>query len=42
MNFFDHTFKTPDDSEKYAGLETIFTIPTWRAPEKVKRKGSRK
>ncbi|WP_031485360.1 GumC family protein [Maridesulfovibrio frigidus] len=27
--FFDHTFKTPEDSEKYAGLETIFTIPRW-------------
>lgn len=27
--FFDHTFKTPADSEKYAGLETIFTIPNW-------------
>lgn len=27
--FFDHTFKIPEDSEKYAGLETIFTIPNW-------------
>ncbi|WP_421902106.1 GumC family protein [Maridesulfovibrio sp.] len=40
--FFDHTFKAPDDSEKYAGLETIFTIPTWHDPEKVNRKGKRK
>ena len=27
--YFDHTFKTPQDSEKYAGLPTIFSIPHW-------------
>jgi len=27
--YFDHTFKGPEDSAKYAGLKTIFSIPRW-------------
>jgi uncharacterized protein involved in exopolysaccharide biosynthesis len=27
LEFFDHTFKRPEDTERYAGLQTIFSIP---------------
>jgi len=30
LEFFDHTFKKPEDVEKYAGLPTIFSIPKWK------------
>jgi len=29
LEFFDHTFKKPEDVEKYAGLPTLFSIPKW-------------
>jgi len=29
LEFFDHTFKKPEDVDKYAGLPTIFSIPQW-------------
>ncbi len=30
LEFFDHTFKKPEDVNKYAGLPTIFSIPQWK------------
>ncbi|NJB67644.1 uncharacterized protein involved in exopolysaccharide biosynthesis [Desulfobaculum xiamenense] len=28
--YFDHTFKKPEDGPKFAGLTTLFTIPRWK------------
>ncbi|MDQ7032936.1 MAG: Wzz/FepE/Etk N-terminal domain-containing protein [Desulfonauticus sp.] len=30
LEFFDHTFKRPEDIERYVGLQTIFTIPKFK------------
>ncbi len=29
IEFFDHTFKRPEDVKNYTGLKTIFSIPEW-------------
>lgn len=30
--YFDHTFKKPEDAAKFAGLPTLFSIPSWEKP----------
>ena len=29
VEYFDHTFKSPSDTLRYAGLSTLFSIPDW-------------
>ncbi len=28
--YFDHTFKKPEDAKRYAGMQTLFSIPAWK------------
>ncbi|XPV75081.1 MAG: GumC family protein [Desulfovibrio sp.] len=28
--YFDHTFKKPEDAERYAGMLALFSIPAWK------------